>query len=269
MSLIKRSGEYAGIISLTIGIVLTGLNVFFYPINVTKTKVETEKIRAELDAVKSNLHSMKPEFDAYFIDMESLAFNTLKDEDRKFWPGFWKFPKLQNEIFVQLQKLQTTGEEDPTIFLAARKFGMSKRNFRRTSVEVLCINQIGKRIARNVRIVAYKMDIPDKDAIDVFQNTDIFDHELIQKRISDRNYEEVTVRIGDLDTGAGVLFPMFLWHVFISQKTNTTLGMVRGVVYLPKRIIYTDDYLNKESTFDLRKILTPGLNIEGNIVIRG
>ncbi len=259
----KNLSKRLNILSLAAGLTLTVLNIGYFYLTPKKTTAEITKMDLESTLLKNKLNELKPKYDVYFVEMSFSAYNSvmMKGADIDNKPSFYKFSIHSNEIHNQVLK-DDLGEA----FVKIKHYGLTKKNYIGSDVVVLAIQQTGGHVAKNVRLVSDKIDIPSSRSLDIFADNDIF-KENLEKSLEINKGSQVTIQLGDMNSGSGILVPLFIRSRF-SSKTNM-IGLVTNTLYVPRKILFVDEFDGKETVISVRKMLDHGLIISADVVIRG
>lgn len=235
-----------------------------FQLEIASDKLQLENLRdqikkqsVDLDISKSELRQIEPVFEAYYLEIGSSAFIS-GSENRDWHPvnnereapsKFWKFPILKNDVYNDWIRLME---------------GDSGMKY----LVVLVLRQTGKLIARNVLLKTKYVVFSEKNPLNAYVAQDLatnwWHKQLYGKKFNDR---EINIKLGDLDTGYGILIPLFVHRM--EYESGGWNGSIIGSVYTPEKVQFKIDSKTKAQEFDIREILDKGFELTASITIRG
>jgi hypothetical protein len=262
--------------------IIAGVAAFILTIaTINKYRLESKKLKAEL-------YETTPKFEVFFIDVDDMIFDHIISKrlfgDEKISIDIvpiWKYPILKNEIYNNFIKDTDKFREGKTdwcvseyyelIPLYGRKI-VKRKNImhHRRRVTLLVIQQLGKRIAENITI---EMDyIFPKAFVNFHDDTDLqYTNEQLGR------LENKKIKLGTLNTGQGLLIPLFITDVLFYYQNGHDFGktpnqdwkLCKDIILKPISISYIDGFDNKEYKTEVRQMLSVPVAINAYMDARG
>lgn len=252
--------------SLLLGVVLASASVYNIPAQIAKSQLELRQ--ASLAVYESEV-----KFEVFYIDAKDFAFQQHHLEQKTGANHvFWQYPMLKNDVFHNIPSPDDKERQFPTAILPdeiRKQFQKPVWEPLGSSVVLLVVRQIGKRMARDVRIEAEHVK-PSRDrAVEVYVANDIKEKWIDDTMRRAGEVERVNIKLGDLDTGQGVLIPLFVIYSFNVEHNDFCCQVAMNSLYIPLRITFVDDFDGQSKDFDVRPMLETGIEFSAGVEGRG
>jgi hypothetical protein len=269
---IKHVVSLATAVSLCVGILLSGLNIWIWNRQGENLRLDTQKKMAEV-------YETQPKFDVVYLDMTDSFYSSVVDrsESSDVKPcAFLKNPIFVNEI--QTRYLRESGAlsiEEWRILARKDKYFPSiiKADMLNSKCDVgarfvtcLAITQEGKRKAVQVEL--------DVDRVALYGVASMYDASDLKSLQEHGVCSKKTLELGDLDTENGVIVPLALSELIYEYVPHVTdpanvERLARGIVYIPRLIRFTDPMTHETKTCPVRQMLSCPLYIDTGLQERG
>lgn len=263
------------------GIILAIITTF-------KFYVETKKLNIEISETA-------PNFEIFFLDAREIVFSeliskTLLSQNENLNNlAIWRYPILKNEVYNIFLSDKAKSKDGAYNFLIAKFYSMLSPGARSVirinnithydrQVVLLVLQQNGKRKAQDVKL---EVDYVYPSTLqEIYEDSDLIDDYIDAKIRKTVQLETKLIDLGSLNTGQGLLIPLFCRDIFHLHSKPQKYGIPRdkpvhfwtvaaSLFCIPKKIIYYDNFDNKKHEFDVRKMLKTPFSIFAEIEIRG
>ena len=263
--LLNRVPPAVSFASLLLGVILASASVYNIPDQIAKSQMEVRQASLAL-------YESEVKFEVFYIDVTELAFQQYRIEQKNGANHvFWQYPMLQNDVFHSIPQ-----DSEEIQFPAAILPDEMRKHFRSSvwkplssQVVLLVVRQIGKRMARDVRIEAEHVTLGQKRAVEVFATSDIKEGWIEDTMRRAGEVQRESIKLGDLDTGQGLLIPLLVTYSFTIKGDEFCCRVAMNSIYIPLRITFTDDFDKQPKEFDVRPMLGTGIEFSAGVTGRG